>query len=111
MEQACLMHLILLLQESPSNSIFEAISNQSSWNNEFNDEPTTFNSFIDFIIGTDYKKRYKTLTFLLEKCGERKFRGWKWWLLLLRRMIRFGFSVNERNELKTITKSAYRIIL
>lgn len=110
-EPARLTHLNVLLDESPQNSSLESITNQPIWNGEFNDEPNTFNSFLDSIIGQHAEKRQNTVELLLKKCIAKKFRSWKFLLLLLRRALRpndlITISIDDWNNVKTAVKSLY----
>lgn len=111
MEQARLTHFNLLLDESQQNSSLESIKNQQVWNDEFNDEPNTFNSFLDSIIGQHAAKRQNTVDSILKKCIAKKFRSWKFLLLLLRKAIRpidlIEISIDDWNNMKTAVKSLY----
>lgn len=110
-EQTRLTHLNLLLDESPQNSSLESIKNQQIWNDEFNDEPNTFNSFLNSIIGQNAEERKKTVELLLKKCIAKKFQSWKLLLLLLQKALHTNdsieISVDDWNNMKTAVKSLY----
>lgn len=107
-EDIRLIHLKQLLNQSPTHTPIESIVNQSSWNAEFLSDSPIFNSFLESIIGHNYQIRHKTLKFLLSEWVGRKFRSWKYSLLLFRKLIcDKSFSLDEQNELKAIMKSLY----
>lgn len=108
-EQARLTQLNLLLDESLQNTSLESITNQQIWNDEFNDETNTFNSFLNSIVGQHPEKRQSTVESILKICIAKKFRSWKFSLLLLRIAIRpndsIEMDIDDWNNMKTAVKS------
>lgn len=108
MDDVRLMHIKILLENSPKFSAADAISNQCSWNNEPIDDHSMFKSFLMTIVGRDFDTRQKTFQEILKKCDDWNTDTWKYLLLLLRVMVETNecihFSTDEHNKLKSLAK-------
>lgn len=84
LETTRLIHLDIFLQmESHRNTVQQAIQNQKIWNESFDKECNTWQSFISSIVG-DPMNRCKLLEKLLNFAFDERFQGWKNHLIFLR---------------------------
>lgn len=110
-EEVRLMHLKLLLQQGPNHSTDDSIGKQFAWNQAITDDHIVLKSFLQSIVGGDFRTRRATFEAILEKCDDWLQQSWKCLLLLLRMVVDIDsyqkFNVDERNAFKAKARSEF----